>query len=332
MRDRIAFFAALMSASTLLGSSAALGQERELAPHETTSEPKTTSVPVNVGLVPYVDVNSHLVRPRNHLSIDGIAGAATELEGAAIAGVSGFVWRRARGVQVAGVSGYVGGDLTGAQIAGVVSATRGEVTGFQTGVVSYAGSVTGAQVALVNVGGTVKGLQLGLVNVAGEADRGATVGLVNVVGKNGRHQIDVSTSNTAAFSVGTKLGTKHVYSILGMGLQPVEGHTAWMPTVGIGASIPIREETFVNIESLVSAVNFGEEFDRDTLLAQLRATAGNRVIDGLALYAGPVFDVFRSSSGKRLSDVSYLPTLSTADRRGVPVDMGLGFVVGMQAL
>lgn len=326
MRDRIAFFTALMTASTLLGPSVAVGQERELAPRE------TTSVPVNIGLVPYVDVNSHLVRPRNNLSLDGIAGATSEIEGAAVSGISGFVWQRARGVQVAGVSGYVGGDLTGAQIGGVVSATRGAVTGFQTaGVVNYAGSVSGAQVSIVNIGGTVKGLQLGLVNVADDADRGATIGLVNVVRKNGRHQIEVSTSNTAAFSVATKLGTKHVYSVLGMGLQPVDGHTAWMPTVGIGGSIPIREETFLNIEGLASAVNFGEEFDHDTILGQLRVVAGNRVLDGLSLYAGPVFDVFRSSSGKRLSDVSYLPTVSTFNRRGVPVDLGLGFVVGMQA-
>jgi hypothetical protein len=43
-----------------------------------------------------------------------------------------------------------------------------------------------------------------------------------------------------------------------------------------------------------------------------------------------VLNVFRSSSGNRLSDISYISTLATRES-GAPTDFGLGFVVGVQA-
>jgi hypothetical protein len=356
MEKRIVGFAALWIAALLQAPGVAVGAPTEVAVQ------KATSVPFDIGIFPYADVNSHFVRPKNNLALDGIVGAAWEIEGVAISGVSGLVRGGTRGLQLTGVSGYVGGDLDGAQIAGVVSATRGAVTGFQaagvvsyadrisgaqlglvnvgrgpvtglqlSGAVNYAGEITGSQMGLVNVGGKVKGLQLGLINVAEEVD-GAVIGLINVVRKNGRHEIDVWTSNTAAFSVGTKLGTKHVYSILGLGLQRAGEQTSWMPTLGLGGSIPILKRGFLNIEGLVSNVNIGSEFDENTLLAQLRVAGGFRIIDGLALYAGPVFDCFRSTSGKRLSDISYTSTLATFKPGGATVDLGLGFAVGLQAL
>lgn len=325
MRHRIVVLFALSIAAVMQGPRVALAEATEVVAR------KSTSVPVNIGLVPYLDVNSHFSQPRNNLSIDGIVGVAWTLDGAAISGVSGFVRDAARGLQLSGVSGYIGGELIGAQIAGVVNVTRESATGLQlSGVVNYADEIAGAQIGIVNIGGKVKGLQLGLVNVADEV-AGATVGLVNVVRKNGRHAIDVWTSNTAAFSVGTKLGSKHVYSILGIGLQPAKGQTCWMPTVGLGGSIAIDERWFLNLEALTSTVNIGNEFDQDSMLLQLRAAGGYKLSNSLAPFAGPVLDVFWSSNGKRLSDISYTATLATVDEAGTPVDLGLGFVVGLQA-
>lgn len=339
LKNRVLAFAAA-STMALLGSSTALGQTSQAAAQQ------STHVPFNVGLVPYVDVNSHFHRARNNVSVDAIAGSAWGLEGAAIAGVSGFVWGDARGLQVGGVSGYVGGDLAGAQIGGVVSATRGRVSGLQVaGAVNYAGSADGVQIGVVNVGGNVQGTQIGVVNVGGRV-RGAQVGLVNVadevhgapigllsvVRRNARHQIELSTSNTTAFSAALKLGTRHVYSILGMGLQPAGEKVAWMPTFGFGGSIPIEERGFLNIEALARAVNVGAEFDRETVLGQLRLAGGYRVSDKLSLFGGPVLDALRRGSNKKLSDISYLPTLVTLKSGRTSVDMGLGFVVGVEAL
>lgn len=325
MENRIVVFITLLGAALLLGPVAALGQEAEA------TAPAATSVPVNVGLLPYVDVNSHFVRPRNHVSIDGIVGVAWDLDGVAIAGTSGFVKGRARGLQIAGVTGYVGGDLTGVQIGGILSATRGAVTGVQVaGAVNRAESLDGAQIGLVNVGGKVRGLQIGLVNVAEEAD-GATIGLVNIVRRGGRREIEVSTSNVAVVSVGLRTGTKHVYSLLGIGLHPSGGQVTWMPTVGIGTSIPLGGRGFFNVEVQTSAVNSGAEFDIRTVLTQLRLAGGGRPTDHLEVFAGPVLYALRSRSGKTLSDVSYLPTLVTFDKGRVPVGLGLGFVVGLRA-
>jgi hypothetical protein len=325
MRYGLIVVAALLAVA-LQGPGVALGEQNEVA------ATKTTSVPFNIGLVPYVDVNSHFLRPRNNFSLDGIVGIAWKMDGAALSGVSGFVQDAARGLQLTGVSGYVGGDFAGAQIGGVLSATRGAVTGFQlAGVVNYAGQLEGAQIGLINIGGKVKGLQFGLINVAEEVD-GAALGLVNVVRKNGRQEIDFWTGDTAAFSVGTKLGTKYLYSILGVGLQRMNGKTSWMPTLGLGGSIPIHERVFLNIEVLASVVNVGAEFDKDSILSQLRLAAGYRVNDKLALFAGPVLNVFRSWSGKRLSDISYTGAQATFTPSGAPVDLGLGFVVGLQTL
>jgi hypothetical protein len=324
MRNRKTVFAALSTAALLLGPRVALGQVG--------AAQETTWVPFNIGMIPYVDVNSHFVRPRNNVSVDGIVGVASGLDGVAVSGVAGVVRGPARGLQLAGVSGYVDGDLDGVQLGGVVSATRGRVAGLQlSGAVGYAGRLDGAQIGVVNVAGRVRGLQLGIVNVAEEVD-GATIGVINIVRKNGRHEIELSTSNTAAFFAATKLGTKSVYSVLGIGLQPVRGKLSWMPTFGLGGSIPIEERGFLNVEALASAVNVGAELDRDTILGQLRLAGGYRVMDGLSFFGGPVLDVLRSRSGKRLSDISYTPTLTTFHDGWVPVDVGLGFAAGVQAL
>ncbi|MCC6526379.1 MAG: hypothetical protein IT373_27275 [Polyangiaceae bacterium] len=324
---------------------------------------ETSSVPVNIGFVPYVDVNSHFAMPENHMTLDVLVGSTFGLEGLGIAGLAGLAWGDARGLQIGGVSSYAGGDLVGAQIGSVVGIVGGTATGIQVagvanvagaftgaqiggvvnvapdggagvqvaGAVNVAGDLAGAQIGIVNVGGHVRGAQIGIVNVAEEVD-GATVGLVNVVLKNGRHGFDVATSGTAALSFGAKLGTRYVYSVLGMGLQLVEGRSYWMPTAGLGGSIPILEDGFVNIELLASATNEGSEFDRESVLGQLRVVGGYRVTEGIALYAGPVLVSYRSASGKRLSDISYVPTLATSQRGGTTQDLGLGYVVGVELL
>ncbi|MBI4955428.1 MAG: hypothetical protein HY908_25625 [Myxococcales bacterium] len=81
-----------------------------------------------------------------------------------------------------------------------------------------------------------------------------------------------------------------------------------------------------------SATNEGMEFDKQSVLGQLRVVGGYRVTEGIALYAGPVLVSYRSASGKRLSDISYVPTLATSQRGGTTQDLGLGYVVGVELL
>src|SRR5687767_11635533 len=73
MKNQFIVFTSLLTAAASLGPRVALGQDREAA------KPDSTSVPVNIGLVPYADVNSHFARPKNSLSVDGIVGLTSEI-------------------------------------------------------------------------------------------------------------------------------------------------------------------------------------------------------------------------------------------------------------
>ncbi|WP_342378196.1 hypothetical protein NVS55_02500 [Myxococcus stipitatus] len=192
-----------------------------------------------------------------------------------------------RGVQMAaGVN--VAPDLTGLQMSSGVS-YAGKLSGAQVSIINVGGSVEGAQVGLVNVASRVDGAQVGIINVAGETE-GESVGLLSFVG-NGQANVQVWASDIALTNVSLKLGGRHLYTVLNVGLTPpMDGDRRRYTTgVGVGGHIPLGR-FFVDMDLMGSSVHAHRlfDFDDDTnhVLGQLRLMAGWQVARRFAVFGG----------------------------------------------
>ncbi|NVJ28401.1 MULTISPECIES: LA_2272 family surface repeat-containing protein [Myxococcus] len=220
------------------------------------------------------------------LTVGGNLAAGT-LNGIQMA-VGGNVARGvSRGVQMAaGVN--VASDLTGLQMSSGVS-YAGKLAGAQLSLINVGGDVDGAQVGLVNVAGHVDGAQVGLVNVAGETE-GESVGLLSFVG-NGQAHVQAWASDVALTNIGLKLGGRHLYTLLTVGLSPPMDGDRRRYTVGagLGGHIPMGR-FYVDVDVLGSSLHANRlfDFDDDTnhVLGQLRVMAGWQLSSRFAVFGG----------------------------------------------
>ena len=290
--------------------------------------------PVNVGLFPYTDVNAYRQPAVNHVSANMLVGRTYAVRGVTASGVADIVVDDVHGVQGGGFYAQAR-EIRGAQWSGFASVAKGKVRGFQGshGLALALKDTTGVQSGFVSVTkGKVRGAQFGLINVADEVD-GATIGLINVVKRGGHHTLDTWSSDTSMLNVGTKLGSKWTYSMLGVGMTRGREDFFWMPTVGFGLSAPYPKRWFFNTELLASWVVEGTDFAGGNVLSQLRLVAGYRIKDKFAVYGGPTASVMAYDEDRRtrLSDVSFLAPVQRWDTgRDTGVDLGVGFVLGIQ--
>jgi|GEM_PF-810975 len=220
------------------------------------------------------------------LTVGGNLAAGT-LNGVQMA-VGGNVARGvSRGLQMAaGLN--VASDLTGVQMSSGVS-YAGKLSGAQLSLINVGGDVDGAQVGLVNVAGHVAGAQVGLVNVAGETE-GESVGLLSFVG-NGQAHVQAWASDVALTNIGLKLGGRHLYTLLTVGLSPPMDGDRRRYTVGagLGGHIPMGR-FYVDVDVLGSSLHANRlfDFDDDTnhVLGQLRVMAGWQLSRRFAVFGG----------------------------------------------
>ena len=195
--------------------------------------------------------------------------------------------------ELAGLQVGVGGSLTGGgrgvQLAGGMTRAQGELTGAQIAIVNIGRTVNGAQIGLVNIAREVHGLQLGLVNVADRAD--APVGLVSWM-RDGDRGIEVWGGEAVPVAAAARFGTTRVYSLVGLGADPLRAHRTWGPLGGAGVRVPVGPVA-IHADALGHAVVLGG-FDRAALLAQARLRLVVPVGAGLAVFAGPTWNVFVS--------------------------------------
>lgn len=231
-----------------------------------------------------------------------------------------------RGAEV-GLVNVAAGSVRGVQ-AGLVNLVKSDVHGLQAGLVNLAGPAAesggaqlglanvngsvemydGAMVGLVNVGRKVHGAQVGLVNVAGEVE-GAQVGLVNFARKNQGASIALLPivldgynhgllwySDQSAINVGAKLGTRHVYVVLGAGMtrdRYTNGHREFSSIFGIGGHItPVRGPLFfdVDLTNTQFATN-GDYHQEKRQLGSLRLQVGWQFASHFAVIAGPTLNL-----------------------------------------
>ncbi len=190
--------------------------------------------------------------------------------------------------------------LNGAHAAGVFNSAS-SVTGIQIALVNHAKRVNGSQIGLVNItDGVVKGTQIGLINVA-EDVRGIPLCLINII-DSGFH-VSAWYSELGMAYFGVQSGNEFFYTLFYGGAALDTGSEA-LPLqlaaagIGLGLGLPLRP-FYINAD--VSAKQVFEEFSTQAIVdaysstelpwfPSLRVTAGVRIFDKLAIFAGVMLD------------------------------------------
>ena len=183
--------------------------------------------------------------------------------------------RRVDGLQVASGLNLVE-ELSGGQI-GLINASRGAASGFQLG--------------LINYGESVAGLQLGLINIVERTD-GLSLGLINYALEDGIFNVNMYSSDIALGGVALAIGTRHLYTAFSAATGTWEDSNAVSFGMHLGFRIGLSQAFTMNIELGGSAVNEERSFDNSDILSSARLMLSYRVVDGIALFGGPTFNVF----------------------------------------
>ena len=218
--------------------------------------------------------------------VGGVANVVGETAvGFQVGGVANVVAKETTGWMVGGAANVLGGDSVGWHVAGAMDLVGKKMTGLQTSTINVAKEMTGAQIGVINVAGKATGAQIGVINVAKEMD-GAPIGVINIIG-DGMHSVAAWTSETTQGTVGVKLGSKHVFTILGVGGSSYK--TGFTSVVGgIGGHKDIGPG-WLEVDGLLQDINHGPLFSEDhqePLLTSGRVSVGFNVVDRLAPFAG----------------------------------------------
>lgn len=194
------------------------------------------------------------------------------------------------GLQLAGLGAVVGGTMTGMQLSTGI-ASSGAVQGVQIALINIAGDIEGAQLGIINIARTVTGAQLGFFNVA-RSVRGASIGLVSFI-RDGLHTLELYGSDIMPINLGTKLGSKRAYGILGVGIDPFRDTVRWSYAAGLGIHFPVSR-FFFDVDFLVHSVQPDiKEFGSPVyhVVSELRLLFGWQALPKLAVFLGPTLHV-----------------------------------------
>ncbi len=198
-------------------------------------------------------------------------------------GVSKAEWLE--GLQLAAGLNVVTRGFQGLQL-GVLNVTGNSGLGAQIGVINVGGDVTGAQIGVINIAGKSRGLQLGVLNISGESD--APIGLLSISGSERVHA-SLSINETIPLNLNVKLGARHVYSILSVGMSLTQ-----KPTYAWGAGLGVRSSgktwRFGGEVTSQSLHPSALKFTSNALFVSLRLNVDYRITSWLAVSAGPSFN------------------------------------------
>ena len=195
--------------------------------------------------------------------------------------------------QFAGITNIMPKGTSPFQFAGIANVAD-EADGLQfAGIANVADKVDGLQFAgIVNVAREVNGVQFGLINVAEECD-GVSVGLINVVKKDGKHEFELSFSESLNTAVSFKLGTDKFYTIFSGAVNYIYNPVEYAAGIGFGTHINWKNDWSNQIEIIGYGVTDGGCFDYDgvNMLAQLKLPISKQISKHFKVFAGPVFNV-----------------------------------------
>jgi hypothetical protein len=261
----------------------------------------------------------------NHFSINLLGGYSYGVAGFEAGGIVNINKSNVDGFQVSCLVNLSGKDVNGFQAAGLLNYTTGNVKGCQISVISNFGAdtVKGVQVAgLINVcdkklsglqlspvanisrgdetGAQVAGLmnyapnprfQFGLVNIADTAD-GAPFGVINII-RHGYYAISFNVDELQTGYFNFSMGTRKLYSILGVSGSTANDQNSWGFNYGLGSHFMDKRRLGINVELLNSFINAFGAFDSTTISrVSLSTQLSLRLGKHFYLSAGPSVNTF----------------------------------------
>ncbi len=242
-----------------------------------------------------------------------IAGAANivggPVSGGQVAGAVNLTQGPVDAAEVAGAANIAIGKLNGAQIAGGLNLARG-YAGLQLagGLNLSTGAGSGAQIAAININsGEVRGTQIGAVNLAAGKVAGVQIGVVNIAEKSdfslgvvnvntrGRTHVDAwAMPEIGLVAAALKHGGDHWHSIYGVATRLSD--PKFVGVLGFGGHILVNQHFYVDLDAVGYSIHTFESGNTASGIAQARALVGYRLLDELAVFAGPAYNVQISQS------------------------------------
>jgi hypothetical protein len=252
----------------------------------------------------------------------GFNAVEDHLTGAQVTGL----WNHARGevsgLQLSAGGNWAGQGFEGVQLSGAINIARG-MRGAQIALINSGGTGTGTQIGLVNSARQFRGLQLGLINVAKEV-RGESLGLLSFVG-NGYHAWEFVSEDASPITTGFKFGSRHLYSVILAGFDPMSGHT---PTFGggFGGHVPFKQGGgYFDVDALIRIGESNFVGRIDTLTVSLRTGFGVRFGKHFGLIFGPTVNFAQALDGGGVTEQTFMPTwqLGTNSRLWIGYQAGI---------
>lgn len=245
-------------------------------------------------LTPIGSNGSYSHRAINRISINLLGGysyANTAFEAGGLYNIN-TGWTK--GFQLAGLFNYTGKSLHAAQVAGIANISRKGCSSFQlAGLVNAGADIDGLQMSgLVNVANRVKGVQLGLINYADESE-GISIGLINIIRKGGKHEFEVSFSETLHTALSFRLGTDKLYTIFSAGVNYTKKNTEYAAGLGLGTHIDWKKQWANQIELTGYGLTENGSFRTDgvRMLLQLRCPVSKTLGRHFTVFAGPTVNM-----------------------------------------
>jgi len=266
------------------------------------------------------NLNKKDVRYVQVAGLFNIAGGS--VTGLQIGGLQNTTLKNVQGVQVAGINNYVKGNVSGLQIAGVANISGREMKGLQVaGVANYqnrnvggfqlagVGNIAGGQMKGLQVGGVfnyakkLKGVQFGVINIADTSD-GYSIGLINIVLK-GYHKLTLSTNEVVEANVAFKTGSRRLYSILSVGMNPRDKEEKlYTFGYGLGTEIGLAKWLSINPELTSQYIYLGT-WKHMNLLNKFHPQLNIKFGKHFSIFGGPSFTVYFSEQPSAIAGYKF---------------------------
>jgi hypothetical protein len=205
-----------------------------------------------------------------------------------LAGINNINRKESNGIQLAGINNHCDSSFKGVQLASISNHTRRTMKGVQlASLYNYAHKIKGVQFALVNVADTMNGIGIGLINIYG----------------NGLNKLVVSSSDIQQINLGYLSGTKHFYSIIGIGANADRSHQLYSTYYGVGTCVKLSSKLSIHPECYGQVFYLGD-WDYVPLVGRMQINLTYQIHAKLELFAGSSFSVTENRKGTSLKDFS----------------------------
>ncbi len=184
-------------------------------------------------------------------SLDSVTGlqlggamnlSSGSIEGMQTSGAVNYTAGKTRGMQLTGAVNYSAESVKGMQLSGLANYSGGSVNGMQlTGAANItAADMKGVQLSgFLNYAKTIDGVQIGIINVADSSTR-FSFGLLNLF-RNGYYKLSMSYQEAIPYNLSLSTGTKKLYNILMVGVNPEPGKQNFSYGLGFGALFELNK-------------------------------------------------------------------------------------------